>query len=268
MLSRTQDIRSWYDCPHWYDIAFQDETAPEADFLEAALRKYLPRKAHQLLEPACGTGRLMVEMAARGYAMTGFDLNAASLDFLRRELKRRNLRAKVLAADMADFVPARPEMFAAAFCTFDSFRHLLTEDAARRHLEAIAAAVQPGGIYILGFHLLPPDASEECTERWTQKRGGTCVTTTLRVIASNRRARVERLRISMLARTAGRMERVRDEFDLRLYTAAQFRRLLASVPTWELLEVYDFWYEIDKPLKLTNELGDAVFVLRKMAHGN
>jgi hypothetical protein len=50
-----------------------------------------------------------------------------------------------------------------------------------------------------------------------------------------------------------------------MYTAAQFLRLLRSVPDLELCDVYDFWYEIDGPLRLSNELSDAVFVLRKRA---
>jgi hypothetical protein len=48
-----------------------------------------------------------------------------------------------------------------------------------------------------------------------------------------------------------------------MYTAAQFRRLLASTPEWELCDVYDFWYEIDHPLKLSNEMSDTVFILRR-----
>jgi len=57
--------------------------------------------------------------------------------------------------------------------------------------------------------------------------------------------------------------RLRDEFPLRMYTAAQFRKLLAAVPGLELCDVYDFWYEIDNPLKLSNELSDTVFILRR-----
>lgn len=48
-----------------------------------------------------------------------------------------------------------------------------------------------------------------------------------------------------------------------MYTAAQFRRLLRSVPSLELVDVYDFWYEIDHPLKLTDEMSDTVFILRR-----
>jgi SAM-dependent methyltransferase len=254
---------NWYDWPQHYDIAFRSETRPEADFLEAAFRKYCPWPVKRLLEPACGTGRLVAEMVSRGYRVTGFDLSRPALEYLRRRLARRRLRAEIFQADMADFHLPRP--VDAAFCTFDSFRHLLTEDAARRHLECVAQCLRPGGIYILGFHLLPPDAAEECTERWTERHGRTQVTVTLRVLETDRRRRLEKLRVSLLVRGRERVLRLRDEFSLRMYTATQFRKLLSGVPDLELRDVYDFWYEIDQPLKLTNELSDTVFILQKRA---
>jgi SAM-dependent methyltransferase len=252
---------NWYDYPQYYDIAFRSETRLEADFLEAACRKYCPFTARRLLEPACGTGRLLTELAGRGYRMTGIDLSRPSLEFLRKRLARRGLRGQVVEADMADFRLPRP--VDAAYSTFDGFRHLLSEDAARRHLECVAAALRPGGIYVLGFHLLPPDADEECTERWTERHRGTQVTVTLRVLSTDRRRRLETLRVSLLVRRGLRELRLRHEFPFRMYTAAQFRRLLARVPGLELCDVYDFWYEIDDPLVLSDELSDTVFILRK-----
>lgn len=252
---------NWYDYPQYYDLAFRSETVLEADFVEAAARKYCPFPVRNLLEPACGTGRLVTELATRGYELTGFDLSRPSLGYLRRRLRRRGLHAGVFEADMAEFRLRRPADL--AYCTFDSFRHLLTETAARRHLECVAGSLRPGGIYILGFHLLPPDAPEECIERWTERRSGTRVTVTLRVLATDRRRRLERLRVSLLVRTrTGRELRLRHEFPFRMYTAAQFRRLLRSVPSLKLLDVYDFWYEIDRPLKLNDEMNDTVFVLQ------
>jgi SAM-dependent methyltransferase len=261
-MTRSRAVAAdWYDHPRYYDIAFRSETVPEADFIEAACRKYCPFPVRRLVEPACGTGRLVVELAGRGYRVSGFDLSEPSLEYLRRRLRRTKLSASVFRADMADFRLAKP--VDAAYCTFDGFRHLLSEAAARRHLECVAANLRRGGIYILGFHLLPPDASEECIERWSERRGGTRVGVTLRVLSCDRRRRIETLRVSLLVREGGREKRLRHDFPFRLYTAAQFRRLLASVPEFELCDVYDFWYEIDRPLKLSNELGDAVFVLRR-----
>jgi SAM-dependent methyltransferase len=256
-----QSLQNWYDYPRFYDIAFRSETRREADFIEAACRKYSPFPARRLLEPACGGGRLVVEMAARGYQVTAFDCNRISLDYLRRRLTRRGLRARVFEDDMADF--GLPKPVDAAFCTVNTFRHLLTEESARRHLECVSQSLRPGGIYVLSLHLLPPDASEEDSERWTERQGQTQVTVTLRVLSTNRRRRIELLRMNLLARTGAKEFRVRDEFCFRLYTAAQFRRLLASVPSLELCDCYDFWYEIGEPLKLNNDRADTVFVLRK-----
>lgn len=266
----------WYDYPQYYDIAFQSETLPEADFIEAACRKYAAGPVRTLLEPACGTGRLVVELTRRGYQVFGLDASLAALGYLRRRLRRRKLSSLVFAADMSRFGLTRP--VDAAYCTFDSFRHLLSEEAARRHLAAAAEAVRPGGVYILGLHLLPPDASEECIERWTERRGRLQVTVTLRVLRCDRRRRLEWIRISTLVRNhppqqspftnpPGRAIRFRDEFPLRIYTARQFRRLLAKVPQWELADVYDFWYEIDHPMQLSDQTADCVFILRRRKCG-
>lgn len=256
-----QQSSNWYDYPRYYDLAFRSETRPEADFIEAACRKYCPFAVRRLLEPACGTGRLVAELAARGYLVAGFDLNELAIAYLRRRLARRGLEARVFRADMADFHCDEP--MDAAYCTFDSFRHLITEQSARRHLENVARSLRRGGIYILGFHLLPPDAAEECTERWTERRGRLRVTVTLRVLSTDRRRRVEWLRVSLLVAKGAEKTRVRSEFPLRLYTAAQFRRLLAAVASLELCDVYDFWYEIDQPLELSDRMSDTVFILRK-----
>jgi SAM-dependent methyltransferase len=252
---------SWYDYPQYYDIAFRSETRREADFIEAACRKYCPFRVRRLFEPACGSGRLVTELAARGYRLTALDLNESSLDYLRRRLARRGLRATLLRADMADFRLAHA--VDSAYCTFDSFRHLLTEQTARTHLESVSRFLRPRGIYILGLHLLPPDAAEECTERWTARHGSARVSVTLRVVATDRRRRVERLRISLFVRGRTRMIRLRDELSFRMYTASQFRALLSTVPSFVLCDVFDFWYEIERPLKFDNEISDTVFILRK-----
>ncbi len=254
-------VGDWYDHPEYYDLALCDETHQEAAFIEAACRKFCDFPVCRLVEPACGSGRLVVEMAARGYHVTGLDRNEKALAFLRKRLKRRKFQAEVLLADMTGFTLSQPAD--AAFCLLNSFRHLLTEAAARRHLETVAKNLRPGGIYILGLHLVPLDAFENAIERWRTSQGKTRVSTDLRVTAFDRRRRIERLQVSLRVSRGEKLWRLRGKFDLRLYTAAQFRRLLASVPAFELLEVYDFWYEIDEPQRLDDEISDTVVVLRR-----
>ena len=203
----------------------------------------------------------MTELAARGYDLLGLDLSKPSLSFLRRRLSRRKLQAEILHADMSDFELSEP--VDAAYSTFDGFRHLLTEETALSHLQSVARALRPGGIYLLGFHLLPPDADEECTERWSESRGQTKVNVTLRVLETSRRRRIEKLRVCLLVRSPQKELRLRHDFEFRMYTAGQFVQLLEKVPQFELCDVYDFWYDINDPLVLDDEISDTVFVLRK-----
>ncbi len=252
---------NWYDYPHYYDLAFRSETRREVDFIEAACRKYCPFPVRRLLEPACGTGRLVAELARRGYRVTGFDLSHAALEYLCRRLARRGLQAEVFRADMAQF--RLRHQVDAAYNTFNSFRHLLSEQQAQRHLECVSQSLRPGGIYILGLHLMPADAEDTCIERWTARHGRLQLSITLRVMATDWRRRREVLRVSMLARGPKTQRRLRSQFPLRLYRADQFRRLLAKVPQLELRDVYDFWYDIDEPLQLNDEISDTVFILQK-----
>jgi SAM-dependent methyltransferase len=254
-------VANWYDYPQYYDIAFQGHTRREADFIEAACRKYCPFDARRFLEPACGTGRLITGLAARGYQVAGFDLSQPALSYLQRRLARRRLHAETFEAEMSDFRLSRP--VDAAYCTVNTFRHLLTEQAARGHLECIAGSLRPGGIYILGLHLLPLDVDEEDAKRWTERRGETKVTVTLRVLRTDLRRRIEDLRVCLLVRRGSTELRLRHEFQFRMYTARQFRRLLDSVPSLELCDVYDFWYDIEQPFALNDEMAYSVFVLRR-----
>src|SRR6267378_3031465 len=157
-------VANCYDYPHYYDIAFQAYTRREADFIEAACRKYCPFDTRRFLEPACGTGRLIAGLAARGYQVTGFDLSQPALSYLRRRLARCRLHAEIFEAEMSDFRLGRP--VDAAYCTVNTFCHLLTEEAARDHLECIAESLRPGGIYILGLHLRPLGVDEQDTMSW------------------------------------------------------------------------------------------------------
>ena len=300
--STSNTLEPWFDHPEWYEIGFDDMTEKEADFFQAAFRKYCPFHVRRVLEPGCGSGRLIREMAHRGYEMTGFDLSQPSLDYLNRELKKQKLKATTHVANMADF--KFTGKFDAAYCPINSFRHLTTEADSRSHLQCIANSLRKGGIYILGLHMAPPGCDPYCIERWYGRRGNIHVGTTLRVTASNLKERVERIRISVLVRELASGEnsssgkhaaakngaskngvakkssaskngvasvtaksrvigRLRDEFDYRLYSAAQIKQLFNSVPELELLEVYDFWYDLTDPQKLDNELSDAVFILQR-----
>lgn len=255
-------MTNWYDYPQYYDIAFQAYTKGEADFIEVACRKYCPFQVRRLLEPACGSGRLTSELVSRGYKLTGFDQNQSALRYLKRRLGRRGLGAEIFEADMSDFrVSKRVD---AAYCTLNTFRELLTENLARRHLACVAESLRPGGIYILAFDLLQLEVHQQEVLQWTQRRAGIEVVTTLRVERAGADRRVEDLEVCMLVRRDSKESELRDKFQLRTYAPEQFQRLLRSVPALEVCDVYDFWYNIEQPVPAGSKTTYGVFVLRRL----
>lgn len=256
-------MADWYDHPQYFDMVFRDETPIEIDFFQSAFAKYATRPVQRLLEPGCGSGRLVAELASEGFDVTGLDLSKPMLRYLERRLSRRGLKANLVQGDMTSM--SFPEQFDSAFCTFNTFRHLLSEKEALQHLQSVAAHLRPGGIYILGFHIIPLDAETECIERWRASHGGTQVSVTLRVIDFNRRRRREMLRVSIKAvKRSGKTERIRSEFPLRLYTHTQAISLLQEVADlFEIVGVHDFDYDLETMRKIDDDLTDAVFVLRR-----
>ena len=256
-------VASWYDHPQYFDMVFRDETADEVAFFEHAFRQFASGKVRRLMEPGCGSGRLVAAMAAKGYDVTGLDLSQPMLDYLKRRLARRGHQAELVLGDMTKMSFAKA--FDAVFCTFNTFRHLMTEKDAVSHLRSVADNLRQGGLYILGFHLIPMDADPECTERWKAAHGGTTVNVTLKVIDFDRKERREMLRVSVKAeKRSGKVERIRSEFPLRVYTPAQAKRTLAKVnDVLEIVGIYDFDYDIERPREFDNDLTDALFVLKR-----
>ncbi|MEM9587056.1 MAG: class I SAM-dependent methyltransferase [Planctomycetota bacterium] len=256
-------MTSWYDHPQYFDMGFREETPMEVAFFEQAFARFADGPVKSLLEPGCGTGRLVVAMSQLGYNVTGLDLSEPMLGYLRKQLRRKSLEAGVVQGDMTDMRLGR--QFDAAFCTFNTFRHLMTEQASVRHLRDVAEHVRPGGLYILGFHCLPWDADPESTERWTATAGGTRISVTFKVIDFDADARTESIRVSIKAtKRSGKIERVRSEFPLRTYSPQQAKALLRKVSdVFEIAEVYNFAYDIEEPEPFDKDSADVLFILKR-----
>ena len=132
-----------YDYPVYYDLVFASDWVAEFKFLEAAFKKHVDGKTKRVLEPACGTGRLLFRMAKKGYVAEGLDLNDKAIAYCNARLKKYDLKQSAWVADMCDFTVKKP--FDAAFNTINSFRHLSTEKAAVAHFQAMRERCGRGG---------------------------------------------------------------------------------------------------------------------------
>lgn len=263
-----------YDYPKYYDLVFGSDWKAEHDFLEGVFETHaaLPRRqrVRRLLEPACGTGRLMFRFAKAGYAVAGNDLNAKAVAFCNARLRRHGLPQSAVVGDMSDFALSDfgrgTKPFDAAFNTINSFRHLPSEAAAEGHLRCVAEAVRPGGLYVLGLHLTParglPESDEES---WAARRGDLCVISHMWSEGLDRRRRVETVGMSFDVATPTRSFRLVDRAAFRTYTARQMADLIHGSGAWDVVAVYDFAYDLAAPVEVDGSTEDVVYVLRRRA---
>ena len=73
-----------YDFPKYYDLSYSYNMRDELAFLKQVFVEFTNTKHPRLLEPACGTGRLLVPLTRAGFDCTGFDLNSNALDYLKK----------------------------------------------------------------------------------------------------------------------------------------------------------------------------------------
>ncbi len=271
----TYEPFDWYATPRHYDIVFDGETAIEARFIEAALDRYRTgpaRASRRLLEPACGSCRLLALLARRGWAMSGFDASGPMLDFARRRLAGR--KGPPLAADLRharfhDFPASmwKAGRFGGAFCLVSSFQYVGSEAEAREHLRRMADALLPGGIYLLALHLTDYTRRRELRERWVASRGGTEVVAAIRHGLPDRRRRAIPMRSRLTVTEGGTVRRFETNWEFRTFDRSEIRRLLASEPRFEHVATHDYWLEIDRPVPFDRDLHDCVLVLRRRGRG-
>ena len=259
---RNETIKSWYDYPQLYELGFLKETPKESKFLEAVFKKYVPFPVNRVLELGCGSGRLVCDMATRGFSMTGLDLNPTALEYCKKKLKKLGFKGETVVGDMTNFKFDQP--FDAAVNAINTFRHLESEEAALAHLDCVAEHLKPGGVFVLSLHLLPIDGDLWGTERWAAVDEDLSVYYALTVVETSMKTRLEKLRISMLVKKKHESFRLSDHITLRIYTAPQLKSLVAKAKKFKLIAIHDFWYDIESTQKLNAEAVDTILVLQRV----
>jgi SAM-dependent methyltransferase len=251
----------WYETPHYYDILLAEDTERDGDFLEALFARYGRSRGRRVLEPACGSGRLLVELAGRGWRVTGLDLEEKMVGYARARLAQAGLRGEVLHAPMQAF--DLPRRFDLAHCLISTFKHLLDEQTAVAALRCVARSLAPGGLFVLGLHLTDYACEGRQRERWEAGRGGTRVVCNLQSWPPDRRRRRERMRSRLTTVRRGVVDRMESHWEFRTYDEAELSRLVGAVRGLEHVATHDFSYDLEREVH-PDQL-DRVVVLRRRA---
>jgi SAM-dependent methyltransferase len=261
-------LANWYDTPVYYDIIFAEDTAREADFLEAMMLRHgrltrSRRPPWRILEPACGSGRLVAELSQRGHDVSGFDINGNMLAHARDRLNRAGLGATIWEDHLEAFkVPSRVR-FDLAHCLVSTFKYLLTEAHAVSHLKGVASSLRVGGLYVVGLHLTDYHRRESDHERWVGQRDGIKVICNTRTWPAHRSLRHEDLRTRLQVTHDGRSHLQETTWQFRTYNAAEIKVLLHKVPIFKCVACHDFTYAPGDQRPLDDSYSDLILVLRK-----
>jgi SAM-dependent methyltransferase len=101
------------------------------------------RKGSRVLDLACGAGRHSIELAKRGYAVTGYDLSEDLLRQARAEAQRAKAKVSFVHGDMREL--RFRAAFDAAINMFSSFGYFDSDVDDRKVLEGVARALKPRG---------------------------------------------------------------------------------------------------------------------------
>jgi SAM-dependent methyltransferase len=136
--------------PDRYDERWKDLAASGADVHgEAGLVATLVDAPGPVLDAGCGTGRVAIELARRGYVTIGVDVDLALLDRARAKAPDLEWQLGDLAALPATTAPGP---FAAAVLA-GNVMIFIARGTEPEVLGGVADRVAPGGLVIAGFQL-------------------------------------------------------------------------------------------------------------------
>ena len=118
----------------------------------------------RILEPATGTGRVLVPLLEAGFAVEGLDVSPDMLAVCRQHCRDRGLDPVLREADMATV--AEPGAYQAIIIPAGSIMLLDGRAAVPRALAAFRESLTPGGRLILDIEPLQPTTGPEATRYW------------------------------------------------------------------------------------------------------
>ena len=141
----------------WYEALFTDYaetydrepftrgTIGECDFLESEIGG---DRSVPILDIGCGTGRHAIELARRGYRVTGIDLSPSQIEQARAKTVKGGLAPDFRVGD-ARALPFRGEFGLAVMICEGAFPLMETDEMNFEILRGAARALRPGGKLVM-----------------------------------------------------------------------------------------------------------------------
>ncbi|HEV3340029.1 MAG TPA: class I SAM-dependent methyltransferase [Pirellulales bacterium] len=121
------------------------------DFDESVLARHFTQPG-LLVDLGCGTGRLLVPFARRGFRGLAVDLSMPMLDVVGQKTRDESLPIDRLRADMTQLDCVRDAAADYAICMFSTLGMIRGRKNRRRVLRHVRRILKPGGKFVLHVH--------------------------------------------------------------------------------------------------------------------
>jgi SAM-dependent methyltransferase len=209
-----------------YDAYLAERTPAEVDGLEAVAGLRPPMR---ILDLGCGQGRHAIELARRGYRVTGLDLSAYLVEVARRRAEAESLQINFVEGDMRR---PPPGPFDAVISLFTAFGYFEQDAENLAVVRAAHDALTPGGLMVLevinGDRVLRAFEPRE----W--------VSVGELVVMEERSLDRDRMRLNVKQAVIGGGFNETNEFSIRLYTVSGLTGMFEEVG-YARVDVYAGW---------------------------
>ena len=145
-MSEPHWFESWFGSPY-YRILYQHRDELEAEAFVDHLVKYLqPLPGSRMVDIACGEGRFSIELADRGYDVTGIDLSHNSIE---KAKAHENEHLHFYVHDMR--MPFYINYFDYAFNFFTSFGYFANARDHQLAAKSFASGLKKNGLLVLDY---------------------------------------------------------------------------------------------------------------------
>lgn len=195
----------------------QGRTIVEVNFIEKVLAF---KKGVKIFDCPCGHGRHSIELARRGYKVTGQDINGFFLTEARKAAKRAQVSVRWIKGDMR--LVSFENEFDIAFNLFTAFGYLESDEEDQRALCQVARALKRGGKFVLDVNNRDRIVHTYRERGWQQLSDGSVFITKRQFDHPTGRSLEKRMRIWRNGK--------REEFSLsiRMYTVLELTAMFCK----------------------------------------
>jgi SAM-dependent methyltransferase len=144
--------KKWFSSKYYLDLYKHRDVSEARNLIDLIQRTIDIRKGSKILDVCCGEGRHSIELAKRGYDVTGFDLSEFLISQAKinlRETPEKNLKAKFLIKDMRNF--NFENSFDVAINVFSSFGYFEDDTENLKLFVNIHKSLKDNGYFVFDF---------------------------------------------------------------------------------------------------------------------